>query len=319
MPQDHSSGLPGCDVRWTGGEEHWITRLGGEIDLFLWHKPAAKDVPFAGTILFVHGSSMASQPTFDLGVPGRPDSSAMDWFRERGFDTWTMDNEGYGRSSKHRDINFDIPNGADDLEAASECILAKARSPKLMIYGISSGALKGALFTERHPERVARLALDAFVWTGQGSPTLEKRRLKMDEWTRANRRPIDHAFVQSIFNRDHPGTAEDRVIDAFAQAILTLDTSMPTGTYVDMCSKLPLVDPKKLNVPTIVMRGEYDGIASFQDLIDFFQLLPNADKQFTVMAGISHASFQQKNYYNVYHVLHAFFTQPPQVYGVTPA
>ena len=26
----------------------------------------------------------------------------MDWFAERGFDTWTMDNEGYGRSDKHR-------------------------------------------------------------------------------------------------------------------------------------------------------------------------------------------------------------------------
>ena len=28
------------------------------------------------------------------------------------------------------------------------------------------------------------------------------------------------------------------------------------------------------------------------------------------MAGISHASFQQKNYLMVYHILHAFFTQP---------
>src|SRR4051812_11707904 len=156
MPTDHSSGVPGFDVRWTAGEEHWIARLDGEIDLFLWHKPAAAGVPFAGTILFVHGSSMASQPTFDLSVPGRPDSSAMDWFRERGFDTWTMDNEGYGRSSKHRDINFDIGNGADDLAAASEFILARARTKKLMVYGISSGALKGALFAQRHPERVAR-------------------------------------------------------------------------------------------------------------------------------------------------------------------
>ena len=56
----------------------------------------------AGTILFVHGSSMASQPTFDLYVPGRPDSSVMDWFAARGFDTWCMDNEGYGRSDKTR-------------------------------------------------------------------------------------------------------------------------------------------------------------------------------------------------------------------------
>ena len=32
------------------------------------------------------------------------------------------------------------------------------------------------------------------------------------------------------------------------------------------------------------------------------------------MAGISHASFQQKNYLSVYHILHAFFTQPEPVY-----
>jgi pimeloyl-ACP methyl ester carboxylesterase len=315
MPTDHSSGVPGNNVRWSGGEEHWTTRLKGEVDLFLWHKPAAADVPFRGTILFVHGSSMASQPTFDLSVPGRPDSSAMDWFRARGFDTWTMDNEGYGRSSKQRNINFDIPNGADDLAAGSEYILQRARTQQLMVYGISSGALKGALFAQRHPGRVARLALDAFVWTGEGSPTLAKRREKMPEWTGSNRRRIDRDFVYSIFNRDHPGTAEDRVIDAFAQAILTLDDSMPTGTYVDMCSKLPLVDPEKIAVPTIVMRGEWDGIASIEDLIAFFQKLPHQDKQFSVMKGISHASFQQKNYQNVYHILHAFFTQPAQVYG----
>ena len=101
-------------VEWQGGTEHWTTK--DDIRLFLWQKPAAANVPFAGTILFVHGSSMASQPTFDLSVPGRPDSSVMDWFARRGFDTWCMDNEGYGRSDKHRPINFDIANGADDLD-----------------------------------------------------------------------------------------------------------------------------------------------------------------------------------------------------------
>ena len=100
----------------------------------------------------------------------------------------------------------------------------------------------------------------------------------------------------------------------FADAILALDDSVPTGTYVDMCSKLPLVDPAKLEVPTIIMRGEFDGIASVEDLLEFFRRLPNADKQFAVMAGISHASFQQKNYLLVYHILHAFFTQPEPEY-----
>ena len=166
----------------------------------------------------------------------------------------------------------------------------------LLVYGISSGALRAALFAQRHPERVKRLALDAHVWTGKGSPTLEQRAKRLPEFRAKNRRPIDRAFVRSIFERDHPGTADDNVIEAFADAILALDDSVPTGTYVDMCANLPVVDPTKITVPTIIMRGEYDGIASFDDLIEFFKLLPNPDKQFAVMPGIAHASFQQKNY-----------------------
>jgi len=238
----------------------------------------------------------------------------MEWFAARGFDTWCMDNEGYGRSDKSRAIDCDIANGADDLAAGSEYVLRTSGATKLLVYGISSGALKAALFAERHPERVARLALDAFVWTGAGSPTLAERRRKLPEFQSKNRRPIDRAFVRSIFTRDHPGTADHATIEAFADAILALDDSVPTGTYVDMCSKLPLVDPAKLVVPTIVMRGEYDGIAGFDDLVEFFKRLRNPDKQFAVMAGLSHASFQQKNYLTVYHLLHAFFSQPEPVY-----
>jgi pimeloyl-ACP methyl ester carboxylesterase len=287
------------------GTEHWTTK--GDVRLFLWRKAPAAAA--RGTILFVHGSSMASQPTFDLHVPGRPHSSVMDWFVERGFDTWCMDNEGYGRSDKKRPINCDIPNGADDIEAAAAYI-----GKPLLVYGISSGALKAALFAQRHPDRVARLALDAFVWTGEGSPTLAERRKRLPEFKAKNRRPIDRAFVRSIFTRDHPGTADDATIEAFADAILSLDDSVPTGTYVDMCSRLPVVDPERVIVPTIVMRGQWDGIAGVDDLLEFFKRLPNPDKQFCVMPGISHASFQQKNYLMVYHILHAFFTQPEPVY-----
>ncbi len=299
-------------VKWSGGIAHWTTK--GDIKLFLWQKKASPSVPFAGTLLFVHGSSMASQPTFDLHVPGRPHSSAMDWFAEHGFDTWTMDNEGYGRSDKHRDINFDISNGADDLVAGTDYIAKATGARQLLMYGISSGALKAALFAQRHPERVAKLALDAFVWTGEGSPTLEQRKKKLPEFLARNRRPIDRHFVHSIFNRDHPETADEATKEAFADAILTLDDSMPTGTYVDMCSKLPLVDPAQITVPSIILRGVHDGIASMDDLIRFFALLPHPNKQFSVMEGISHASFQQKNYKTVYHILHGFFTMPEPAY-----
>jgi len=294
------------------GEEHWTHK--DEVRLFLWEKYVDNPDNKRGTVLFVHGSSMASQPTFDLQVDGRPFSSAMDWFAARGFDTWCVDMEGYGRSDKHRDITCDIANGAADLAAASAYIQSLRGNDGFLVYGISSGALRAAMFAEAHPERVARLALDAFVWTGEGSPTLQQRRLKLPQFLASTRRPIDRDFVYSIFNRDHPGTAADDVIEAFAEAITALDDSMPNGTYIDMCSRLPLVDPAGILCPTIIMRGEYDGIASFDDLIRFFTALPNNDKQFSVMPGISHASFQQKNYMLVYYILHNFFSQPAPLY-----
>ena len=293
------------------GVEHWTHK--GEVRLFLWEKfvgaPGGKPA-----ILFVHGSSMAAQPTFDLSVPGRPDSSVMDWFARRGFVCWCLDMEGYGRSDKTRDIFCDISNGADDLAAATDYIAQTRGVHSFMAYGISSGALRAALFAQRYPDRISRLALDAFVWTGEGAPTLAQRRKKLPEFLAAKRRPIDRAFVYSIFERDHPDCADRRTVDAFADAILALDDSMPNGTYIDMCSKLPLVDPAQIRMPTLVLRGQYDGIAAFDDLIEFFKRLPHPDKQFSMLAGISHASFQQKNYLMVYHILHAYYTQPTPAY-----
>jgi len=294
------------------GEEHWTHK--GDTRLFLWEKFIDQPNDDVGTLLFVHGSSMASQPTFDLHVDGRPFSSAMNWFAVRGFDTWCVDVEGYGRSDKDRDSNFDISNGADDVAAACDYICNLRGIEKVHLYGISSGALRAGLFAQCHPDRVARMALDAMVWTGAGSPTLENRRKRLPEFKANNRRPINLDFVRTIFSRDHPGCADNNVVEAFAAAICALDDSIPNGTYVDMCENLPIVNPEKLSMPTLIMRGQWDGIASMDDLLDFFQLLPNPDKHFTVMAGISHASFQGKNYLMAYDILHAFLTQPKPVY-----
>jgi pimeloyl-ACP methyl ester carboxylesterase len=199
------------------GTGHWAHQDDGA-KLFLWNKHAGDPSGPAGRILFVHGSSMASQPTFDLHVPGRPDSSVMDFFAARGYDTWCVDMEGYGRSTKDRDNNAQIAMGAEDCFGAASAIQKLRGKHPLMLYGISSGALRAALFAQRHPEMVARLALDAMVWTGEGSPTLAERSKRLPEFRAKNRRTIDRKFVHSIFERDHPGTAggaqvEDRPQD----------------------------------------------------------------------------------------------------------
>ena len=284
----------------------------GKQKLFLWEKaPHAKP---EGTILFVHGSSMASTPGFDLQVPGRPEASAMNWFASRGYNTWCFDSRGYGRSSKEPEIVASISEGADDAAAASEFIMNKSDSGPLLVYGISSGALRAALFAQRHPDRVKRLALDAMVYTGKDSPTLAKRTENLAKWRASPRRGIDRKFLNSIYERDLPGTGMDELVEPFIDQVLELDDSVPNGTYIDMCVNLPIVDPLKIMAPTLIMRGQHDGIASFDDLIDFFRLLPNFDKQFTVTPGVAHASFRQKNFMMVYQALYSFFSRPQKIH-----
>src|SRR3954451_25107587 len=119
---------PAATIR---GEEHW-TNKGSDVRLFLWNKNAGDPSGPAGRILFVHGSSMASQPTFDL-QGGRADATVMDFFAARGYDTWCVDMEGYGRSTKTRDHN--APTACDAAGPAGllppDAPLARLAAPRV--------------------------------------------------------------------------------------------------------------------------------------------------------------------------------------------
>jgi pimeloyl-ACP methyl ester carboxylesterase len=288
-------------------EEYFVSREG--VQLYVYRKRA--QAPIAGeaprpVLMLVHGSTVSGRNTYDLQVPGRSDYSVMDWFAARGYDVWTMDHEGYGRSSWSGRGNSDIKTGALDLAAAIPLILEKTGAQKINLFGSSSGALRACLYTAAHPQIVERLGISALVYTGAGSPTLEQRRKKLPEYSTSPRRKVDLAFYEGMFNRDKPGSSEDLVPKAIAAAELPLVSEVPTGTYVDMCANLPVATPESIPCPTLVIRGEYDGIAAEPDLLDFFARLPTMDKQFVVLSGIAHNPMMGVQRHKFFHALHAF-------------
>jgi pimeloyl-ACP methyl ester carboxylesterase len=296
------------------GTEHWAVKKTpqGDVRLAIWRKRLA-DAP-RGPLVFVHGSSVQSQPAFDLQIPGEAHSSVMDWFARLGYDTWTFDCEGYGRSDKSRPVNADISCGADDLAVVADFVF-KNTNQKLLIYGPSSGALRVGLFAQRHPQDIKRIVLDALVYTGEGSPTLAERKKRLAQYRASTRRPINRDFVRSIFTRDgNPDAYDPKVVEGFADQVLALDDSMPTGTYVDMSANLPVLDPSKINVPTAILRGQWDGIATDKDVLNFFERLPNPDKQMTVMPGIAHTSLRSRNWRMVYDLIDACCSRSGPVY-----
>ena len=187
---------------------------------------------------------MAAQPTFDLQVPGRPDCSAMDHFARRGYDCWCLDMEGYGRSTKDRDNNAPISQGADDCYAAALYIQKLRGKRPLLVYGISSGALRAAMFAERHPEMVRGLRSTPWCGPAKVRRRSAERSKKLPEfrprtagrWTRPSSIRCSTATIPA------PPRQGDR---GFCRRGRALDNSVPTGTYVDMCSRLPVVDPER--------------------------------------------------------------------------
>src|SRR5215211_5035950 len=117
----------------------------------------------------------------------------MDQCAERGFDVWTMDHEGYGRSTRTT-TNSNVACGVEDLAAASRIVERETGQGRIHLYGQSSGALRAAAFAQAQPGRIHRLILDAFVWTGEGSPTLAERRRHIERWRSSNMRKLDRDF-----------------------------------------------------------------------------------------------------------------------------
>ena len=295
-------------------KEYWAKK--GDVSLYLFRKRMGNpnDDQVARPILFLaHGSSVSSRPTFDLMVPGHDDEySLMDKFARYGFDVWTMDFEGYGHSSRGTG-NSDVATGADDLKAASEVVLRETGQPRFHLYGESGGALRAGVFAMNQPQLVDRLVFVGFTWTGQGSPTLAKRSQQVEYYRTHNRRPRDRNMIRSIFTRDKPGTSDPAVAEAMADAELKFGDTSPTGTYLDMTTKLPLVDPLKLKVPVMIARGEYDGIATEADLLNFFQKLPVPDREFVVLPGAAHAIALGANRRQFWHVLRCFLEMPKRL------
>jgi alpha-beta hydrolase superfamily lysophospholipase len=292
--------------------EYWANK--GSVKLYLWRKRA---VPKAGetqpVVLLVHGSSNSSRSSYDLSVPGKGEYSFMNVLAGYGFDVWTMDHDGYGRSGSSGN-NSDIASGVEDLKAAIPIVMQETGRQKLHMYGTSSGAIRAGAYAQAEPQRVDRLILSAFTYKGTGSPEIARRNAVADRYRNNPRRKRDLAMIRSIFTRDGHASAYDMAVaDAIAAEELKFGDQVPTGTYLDMAVNLPLVDPKKVQSPVLMIRGAHDGNSTNEDLLDFYAQLPNGDRQFVILPHTAHSIGYSNNRHLLWYAVRNFLLAPAAV------
>jgi pimeloyl-ACP methyl ester carboxylesterase len=284
----------------------------GDVRLQLYRRrlkaPVVGQAPLPVLIL-VHGSSMSAMPTFDLTVPGAGEYSMFNVFARYGYDVWGIDFEGYGRSSVTAGWS-DIKSGVADLAAMMPIVAKETGVQKYHMLGESSGALRVAAFAAEYPDRVNRLVFSAYTYTGKDSPTLTERAKNLDFYRKNNRRPRPKEMLESIFTRDKAGTSDPRTAAALVAAELPFGDTVPTGTYLDMTSKLPIIEAKAIKAPVLVARGQHDGIATEADLLDFYNQLPNPDRQFVTLPGMAHTLVLGTNRELFWYATHSFLNMP---------
>jgi pimeloyl-ACP methyl ester carboxylesterase len=300
---------PGGEI-WSS--EYWAKK--GDVPLWMFRKRLGAPKPGGPSrpvVFFVHGSSVTSR-VFDLTVPGKGEYSVMNEFARYGFDCWTMDHENYGKSGRTSG-NSDIASGVEDLKAAVEVVARETGRTRFHFVGESSGALRAGAYGMAAPEHIDRLVFAAFTYKGEDSPTLKKRAEQLDYYRSHNLRKRDRDMIRSIATRDKPGTSDPAVIEALADVELKFGDQIPTGTYLDMTANLPVVLPEKVLAPVLLVRGEYDGIAAVPDLEEFFNKLPNGDRQFAILPGTAHSVVLAINRQLFWHVTRSFLTMPTPI------
>jgi len=294
--------------------EYWASK--GNIALNLWRKrmTAPKDGEVPLPVLFlVHGSSNSTRSSYDLTVPGKGEYSLMNVMARFGFDVWTMDHDGYGRSGSSGN-NSDVASGVEDLRAAIPVVMQETGQTKMHFYGTSSGAIRAGAYAQAQPERVDRLVLVAFTYKGTGAAEIGRRQQRVEALRASNRRKRDAAMIRSIFTRDgHASSYDPAVPEAIIAEELKFGDQIPTGTYLDMAAHLPLVDPKKVLSPVLMIRGIWDGNSTTEDLIDFYQQLPNGDRQFVILPHTAHSPGYGKNRHLLWYATRNFLAAPAAI------
>ena len=291
--------------------DYWAKK--GDVKLNLWRKrigaPRSNE-PALPIVFLVHGSSNSARSSYDLTVPGKGEYSLMNVLARYGYDVWTMDHDGYGYSGSSGN-NSDMASGVEDLKAAMPVVMQETGQQKAHFYGTSSGGIRAAAYAQAQPERVGRLMLSAFTYKGDGAAEIERRRQSIEKLRASPRRKRDAAMISSIFTRDgHPEAYEPEMVQALIADEMKFGNEVPSGTYIDMAANLPIVDPKKILSPVLMLRGEFDGNSTNDDLLDFFGQLPNGDRQFVILPRVPHSAGYSKNRHLLYYAMRNFLAAP---------
>ncbi|PLY13689.1 MAG: hypothetical protein C0631_13430 [Sedimenticola sp.] len=276
-------------------------------------------------LLFIHGATFPASVAFDLDYKN---VSMMRHFAKLGWDTFALDLEGYGQStrppimdkpdmypSSKAPINPEVT--VDDVGHAVDFIRVLRGVEKVHLLGWSAGSMAEApRYTIQQPDKVAKLILYATNYLGKGK-NAEQRQQDDAKHNMEKNRLGDPANMKRWAKL---GTKEEYLIpgafEAYRQAHLASDPKSaelggkvraPWGRFIGWPE--PHFDASKITVPTLVIRGDSDTVGSREDNQKLVADLGSKEKRYVEIERAGHMIQYEKGNTALYQAIANFLDQ----------
>jgi pimeloyl-ACP methyl ester carboxylesterase len=283
-------------------------------------------------ILIVHGATFCSA-LFDLPLAGY---SLMAALAEVGRAVYAVDIRGYGASRgpgvmdepPERNPPFaDATAAVEDIATAVAFVLNQHGARKLDLVGFSWGTITAARFAGDHPDKVARLALYAPIYTHTRPIWIDQTKEPRERERLEAYRLVSEASVTARWDADLPAGQASRFRDDAVPALLFDATAAldpraksrnppafrcPNGAIKDLmlvfAGQRPF-DPARLTMPVLLVRGEHDLTSIDADARSLLSLIASPVKYYKVITPGSHFLCIERNREALYEVLTGFLNE----------
>ena len=279
--------------------------------------------------IMVHGATYPAT-AFDLPLAGK---SWMDYMAERGFDVYTFDLPGYGRSTRPAameqpaDQNPPFMRTADAvkaLDAVVDFVRTRNGVESVNLIGWSWGTAISATYGAAKPAKVARLALYAPVWI-RTTPSLVQVEGKLGAYRTVSRDAALQRWLTGVPEDKKAELIPTGWFELWADATFATDPKgggktlrAPNGVVLDgrefWSAGKATFDPAKITVPVLLVLGEWDRDTPPYMAQTLFPLLTNAKwKRLSMLSEGTHTIAMEKNRMLLLRTVQQFLEEPAPV------
>jgi pimeloyl-ACP methyl ester carboxylesterase len=276
-------------------------------------------------VLFIHGAGTPAEVAFDAPAAGY---SWMKHLAAAGFDVFSMDMTGYGRSTRPTPMNdpcnlsesdragltpgsapapckpsygsrlTTIESDWHDIDAVVDHLRSLRGVDTVSLFGWSLGGPRAGGYTARHPEKVNNLVLLAPAYQGDGGAKPAKVPADGAVMSKQSRADFDAGWNRQV---GCPGQYERAVSDAVWSAMLESD---PVGaTWGTGVRRAPLVTSwgfgnevvTKMKTPALLFVGVHDVQVPIGRVEALYNDLGSEQKVFVDLACSSHNAMWETN------------------------